>query len=74
MTLHGIVIQEQRIAEFYRGHGICSLRLFGSILRGDFGPDSDMDVLVEFAPGRAPVVDRLCRSDAAKGTLDNTHR
>jgi predicted nucleotidyltransferase len=30
------------------------LALFGSALRSDFGPDSDVDVLVEFEPGRTP--------------------
>ena len=54
MKRHGIVIEEQRIADFCRGHGIRNLRFFGSILREDFGPQSDVDVLVEFAPGRAP--------------------
>jgi predicted nucleotidyltransferase len=54
MQRHGVVIDEHRIADFCRRHGIRSLRLFGSILREDFGPESDVDVLVEFAPGRAP--------------------
>ena len=31
-------------------YGIRRLALFGSVLREDFGPDSDVDVLVEFAP------------------------
>ncbi|WP_083637023.1 nucleotidyltransferase domain-containing protein [Leptolyngbya sp. 'hensonii'] len=30
------------------------LSLFGSVLRGDFKPDSDIDVLVEFEPGKTP--------------------
>jgi hypothetical protein len=51
---HGIDIDEARIASFCERHGIRCLRLFGSILREDFGPDSDVDVLVEFAPGKAP--------------------
>ncbi len=54
MDHHGIHIDDERVAGFCRDHGIRSLRLFGSILRDDFGPDSDVDVLVEFAPGRAP--------------------
>ena len=51
---HGLIIDEQQIADFCRRHGIRCLRWFGSILREDFGPDSDVDVLVEFLPGRAP--------------------
>ena len=54
MNLHGIEIDTGRLAAFCHERGISSLRLFGSILRDDFGPDSDIDVLVEFAPGRVP--------------------
>jgi uncharacterized protein len=53
MTYHGIDIDSARIADFCRRHGISRLSLFGSILRDDFGPDSDVDVLVEF-PGPSP--------------------
>jgi len=42
------------IAGFCREHGILRLALFGSVLRDDFRPDSDVDVLVEFEPGRSP--------------------
>ncbi len=45
-----IAIDQQRIAEFCRRHGIRKLALFGSVLREDFRPDSDVDVLVEFEP------------------------
>ena len=41
----------ERIAEFCRKHRIRRLALFGSVLRDDFGPHSDVDVLVEFEPG-----------------------
>jgi len=54
MIRHGVIIDERRIADFCEQHGICRLRLFGSILRDDFGTESDVDVLVEFAPGRSP--------------------
>ncbi len=54
MVLHGIEIPEDRIAEFCRRHGVNRLSLFGSILREDFAPSSDIDVLVEFLPGRTP--------------------
>src|ERR1035437_6968320 len=50
MTLHGISIPEDRLAPFCRENGIRRLALFGSILREDFGPDSDIDILVEFLP------------------------
>jgi predicted nucleotidyltransferase len=54
MTRHGIEIPTATIAEFCRRHHIRRLSLFGSILRDDFGPDSDIDVLVEFEPGHTP--------------------
>ncbi|MEA3198598.1 MAG: uncharacterized protein QOE90_26 [Thermoplasmata archaeon] len=40
----------QRLAAFCRRHRIRRLSLFGSVLRADFRPDSDVDVLVEFQP------------------------
>ncbi len=45
-----IAVQGERVAEFCRRHGVRSLALFGSVLRDDFGPESDVDVLVEFLP------------------------
>jgi predicted nucleotidyltransferase len=47
-------LPENRVAEFCRANGILKLAIFGSALREDFGPGSDIDVLVEFAPGRTP--------------------
>lgn len=41
-----------QIEEFCRRHGIRRLALFGSVLRPDFNKDSDVDVLIEFVPGR----------------------
>ena len=46
-----IDIDKVRIADFCRRHHIRTLSLFGSVLRDDFGPDSDVDVLIEFEPG-----------------------
>lgn len=40
------------IAAFCRRHHIRKLSLFGSTLRDDFGPASDLDLLVEFEPGQ----------------------
>lgn len=45
---------EAGIADFCRRRGIRRLAVFGSVLREDFGPESDIDVLVEFAPGATP--------------------
>ena len=49
-----IEIPKEQIAAFCRRHHIRKLSLFGSVLRDDFGPDSDVDVLVEFEPGHVP--------------------
>ena len=49
-----IEIDKERIARFCRRHRIRRLALFGSVLRDDFGPDSDVDVLVEFEDGHVP--------------------
>jgi uncharacterized protein len=46
-----IPVDRALIAEFCRRHHIRRLALFGSVLRDDFRPDSDVDVLVEFEPG-----------------------
>ena len=54
MATPQIAIDHERIAEFCRRHHIQRLRLFGSVLRDDFRPDSDVDVLVEFESGHAP--------------------
>jgi len=54
MKQHGIEIPQEKIAEFCQRHHIRKLSLFGSILRDDFAPDSDIDVLVEFEPGHVP--------------------
>src|SRR5437762_2432508 len=53
-VLHGIAFPLDAIRDFCRRHSIRRLALFGSILRDDFGPESDIDVLVEFEPGKSP--------------------
>jgi len=47
-----IEIPGEKIAEFCRRNHIHSFALFGSVLRDDFRPDSDVDVLIEFEPGQ----------------------
>ena len=54
MTRPRIDIPKGRVAEFCRRHHIRKLALFGSVLRDDFAPDSDVDVLVEFEAGHVP--------------------
>ena len=45
---------KEKLAGFCRRHHIRRLSLFGSVLRDDFGADSDVDVLVEFKAGHTP--------------------
>jgi uncharacterized protein len=66
-----ISIDRDAVSAFCRRHHIRRLALFGSVLRDDFRPDSDIDVLVEFQPGHVPGLDfaRIERefSDLLKG-------
>ena len=45
-----ITIDQERLGDLCRRHDVARLSLFGSVMRQDFGPQSDVDVLVEFAP------------------------
>jgi predicted nucleotidyltransferase len=49
-----IIIDCEKISDFCRRHHVRKLALFGSVLREDFGPESDVDVLVEFEQGHVP--------------------
>lgn len=49
-----INVDHNRIVDFCHSYHIRKLAFFGSVLRDDFGPESDVDVLVEFEPGEEP--------------------
>jgi predicted nucleotidyltransferase len=51
INYHGLTISRDKIADFCRRWKITEFALFGSVLRDDFRPDSDIDVLVTFMPG-----------------------
>jgi hypothetical protein len=53
MATTAIEIPEEELAAFCRKWKIREVSLFGSVLRDDFGPDSDVDVMVRFEPGTA---------------------
>jgi len=53
-TMNNLSINKKTIAQFCRKNHIKKLSLFGSVLREDFGPESDIDVLVEFESGHVP--------------------
>lgn len=46
-----VEVPVEKIAEYCRRWKISELSLFGSAIRQDFGPDSDIDFLVSFSPG-----------------------
>lgn len=54
MTFPAARLTGNEIADFCRRNRIRRLSLFGSALRSDFGPDSDLDLLVDFEPGHVP--------------------
>lgn len=58
-----IDIPRDALFEFCRRNHIRRLALFGSVLRDDFDPDSDVDVLVEFEPGQAPGLEFFSMQD-----------
>lgn len=64
-----IDIPKEQIAAFCRRHHIRKLALFGSVLRDDFRPDSDVDVLVEFEPGHVPGLAFVTIRDELAGLL-----
>ncbi|MBA2715142.1 MAG: nucleotidyltransferase family protein [Rubrobacteraceae bacterium] len=52
--MNGIRLPEDQLEEFCRKNHVAKLSLFGSVLREDFKPNSDVDVLVEFEEGHTP--------------------
>lgn len=54
MAVTALELPRKEIAQSCRRHHVRTLSVFGSVLRPDFRPDSDLDVLVEFEPGHVP--------------------
>ena len=67
--MKNIAFDRERLASFCREHHIKRLAFFGSVLRDDFGPQSDIDVLVEFEPGHVPGLLGLARLERELSTL-----
>jgi uncharacterized protein len=62
-------IDQQAIVDFCRRHHIRRLSLFGSVLTDRFRPDSDVDVLVEFEPGKTPGLFGIIDMEGELGTM-----
>jgi predicted nucleotidyltransferase len=54
-----IPVDRDQISAFCRKHHIQKFSFFGSVLRNDFRPESNVDVLVEFEPDHVPGFIRL---------------
>lgn len=67
-------VPKSRLAAFCKRHHVRSLALFGSVLRDDFRPDSDIDVLVEFDPGHTPGFLALARIESELSVLLGSHK
>jgi predicted nucleotidyltransferase len=50
----GLTLDDDFVVAFAAAHGVRRIALYGSALREDFRSDSDIDILVEFEPGRTP--------------------
>lgn len=61
MTRIQVDISEQKLRAFCQRHRVGRLSLFGSVLRADFSPASDVDVLVEFLPDARPGLFEMAR-------------
>lgn len=59
LDYHGLSVSKDRIKDFCNRWNIKEFAVFGSILREDFRPDSDIDVMVSFAPGNSWRVDAI---------------
>ena len=64
-----IDIPEDEIGAFCRRHHIRRMALFGSVLRDDFTPESDVDVLVDFEPGQTPGLEFITMQNELSGIL-----
>lgn len=69
-----IGIDRAKMAELCRKRGIRKLALFGSVLRDDFQPTSDIDVLVEFEAGRVPGFFGLYQIECEIAALFGNHK
>ncbi len=67
-----VSVDQERLAEFCRQNGVRRLAVFGSALRDDFGPDSDVDVLIEFEPGRTPGLSFFWMQEELSRLFDRT--
>lgn len=66
---NNIEIPRKALVDFCQKHHIRRLALFGSALHGNFGPDSDIDLLVEFEVGHTPSLLKIARMERELSAL-----
>ena len=64
-----VQLDQEALAEFCRRNHVRWLAVFGSALGEDFGPESDLDLLVEFLPGHVPGLLGMARMERELGEL-----
>lgn len=69
MPTTALSIPQDQIATFCRKWQITELALFGSVLRSDFRPDSDIDILVRFGPDTRPTLFDMVRMQRELETI-----
>lgn len=69
-----VKIPKDKIRQFCQRHHIQKLSLFGSVLRDDFTPESDIDFLVEFEPGKTPGFFKMARMERELSEMLNERR
>jgi predicted nucleotidyltransferase len=69
MSLHAELLdRREEIFAIAARHGARTVRVFGSVVRGEAGPESDLDLLVEFEPGRS-LLDHIALAQDLKDLL-----
>ncbi|MBI5876785.1 MAG: nucleotidyltransferase family protein [Chloroflexi bacterium] len=70
--MNSLSLPKDKISEFCRRHHIRRLSVFGSALRPDFTPQSDVDILVEFEDGHTPGLSFFAMESELSGMLGRT--
>ena len=73
-TRTNVRVSSSKLSDLCQRHHIRRLAFFGSVLRDDFRPDSDIDVLVEFEPKHVPGFFKLAEIEAGLSSLLDGHK
>ena len=73
-TRTNVRVSSSKLSDLCQRHHIRRLAFFGSVLRDDFRPDSDVDILVEFEPKHVPGFFKLAEIEAGLSSLLDGHK